>query len=102
MAGSDSNKKPSMFDLEKQFIFYASYHNNPVNVFIHLVCIWNIGASMICLLQYTPAIAPLPAPLQDALGTNGLNVNVALFLCLFYTVMYLIMEPVLGVFCRSL
>ena len=31
-----------MFDLRKQFVFYASYHNQPVNVAIHLVCIWNL------------------------------------------------------------
>ena len=31
-----------MFDLRKQFVFYASYHNQPVNVAIHLACIWNL------------------------------------------------------------
>ena len=42
-----------VFDLEKQFTFYASYHSHPVNVAIHLVCIWPILATMILLLQVT-------------------------------------------------
>lgn len=46
-----------MFDLEKQFAFYASYHSNPVNVAIHLVCIWPILATAITLLQVRRRIA---------------------------------------------
>ena len=41
----------SFFDLRSQFIFYASYHNNPVNVAIHLVCIWNLVWSGLALMQ---------------------------------------------------
>ena len=37
MAASD------LLDLKKQFVFYASYHNHPVNVLIHLACIWNLS-----------------------------------------------------------
>lgn len=43
-------------NLEKQFVFYASYHHNWVNVLIHLLCIWPILATAILLLQYTPAV----------------------------------------------
>ena len=39
MAGSTSG----FLDLKKQFVFYASYHNHPVNVLIHLGCIWNLS-----------------------------------------------------------
>ena len=70
------------FDLRKQFVFYASYHNHPVNVFIHLVCIWNLRErpcpfswslviikinlflppvwSGMCLMHFTPQIASSP------------------------------------------
>jgi uncharacterized membrane protein YGL010W len=41
--GQQTEKKRSFFDLKEQFIFYASYHNNPVNVAIHLFCIWQLG-----------------------------------------------------------
>jgi uncharacterized membrane protein YGL010W len=45
--GKQTEKKRSFFDLKEQFIFYASYHNNPVNVAIHLFCIWQLGMSRI-------------------------------------------------------
>ena len=70
------------FDLRKQFVFYASYHHQPVNVFIHLVCIWNLREcpcpsswslviikinlffppvwSGMCLMHFTPQIAASP------------------------------------------
>ena len=95
MASSKPQAKHSMFDLEKQYIFYASYHNNPVNVLIHLVCIWNIAASGLVFFQYTPSLAPMPGIVEEYVGT-GLSVNVALILCLFYSVVYLRMEPFLG------
>jgi len=97
MASSKSKPqaKHSMFDLEKQYIFYASYHNNPVNVLIHLICIWNIAASGLVFFQYTPSLAPMPNIVEQYVGT-GLSVNVALILCLFYSAVYLRMEPFLG------
>ena len=97
MASSKSKPqaKHSMFDLEKQYIFYASYHNNPINVLIHLICIWNIAASGLVFFQYTPSLAPMPNIVEQYVGT-GLSVNVALILCLFYSAVYLRMEPFLG------
>ena len=38
-------------NLEKQFSFYASYHNTPVNIFIHLLCIWPILATALVFFQ---------------------------------------------------
>merc|ERR1712045_674976 len=49
-------KMASFLDLKKQFIFYASYHNHPVNVLIHLACIWNLMWSGMCLLHSTAAM----------------------------------------------
>jgi uncharacterized membrane protein YGL010W len=48
--GKQTEKKRSFFDLKEQFIFYASYHNNPVNVAIHLFCIWQLGMPRIGLI----------------------------------------------------
>ncbi len=48
-----------IWNLEKQFVFYASYHNNAVNVAIHLLCIWPILISGTLLLQHVPAVATL-------------------------------------------
>ena len=51
----NKDKMPNLgqgtLNLEKQFVFYASYHHNPVNVIIHLFCIWPLLATFILLLQ---------------------------------------------------
>ena len=42
--------------LEKHFAFYASYHNNKTNQFIHIICVWPILITGQIFLTYTPAI----------------------------------------------
>ena len=49
------------FNLEKQFTFYASYHNNPANVFIHILCIWPILATGLVMLQVSKRSRVQPA-----------------------------------------
>jgi uncharacterized membrane protein YGL010W len=39
--------------LEDQFTFYASYHNNFVNKFIHFCCIWPIFWTSLVFFSYT-------------------------------------------------
>ena len=46
-------------DLEKQFTFYASYHNNPINVLIHILCIWPILATGLVILQVRNCVSNL-------------------------------------------
>merc|ERR1712062_329962 len=53
------------FDLEKQFVFYASYHNTPINVAIHILCIWPILATGLVLFQYTPEFMAAPELLNQ-------------------------------------
>ena len=51
-------KKKKMWDklnLEKQFTFYASYHNNRVNVAIHLLCIPILLATGLVIFQVRPS-----------------------------------------------
>ncbi|XP_019152297.1 PREDICTED: uncharacterized endoplasmic reticulum membrane protein C16E8.02-like isoform X2 [Ipomoea nil] len=45
-----------MFDLEKHFAFYGSYHNNPVNIFIHMLFVWPIFFTALVLFYFTPPI----------------------------------------------
>ena len=52
-------KKIGFLDLKNQFIFYASYHNHPVNVFIHLFCIWQLLWSILALFHYGPSLGSL-------------------------------------------
>jgi uncharacterized membrane protein YGL010W len=88
MATARKSEKPSILHFEKQFIFYASYHNNAINVLLHLLCIWTILASAVVFLQYTPAFVDMPHFVQKNLGFR-LNVNAAFIYCLFYAVVYL-------------
>ena len=46
-----ANGGGSFLDLRSQFIFYASYHNESVNVAIHLFCIWQLIGTLLALLQ---------------------------------------------------
>ena len=90
-----TGKKPSMFDLEGQLVFYASYHNHPVNVGIHILCIWNILWTLIVFLQNTPDLVAAPGWLGDLLGPHC-HVNMALVFTLFYSLVYIVMEPFVG------
>lgn len=60
--GSD---EPPLTALEKSFVFYASYHNDSVNQYIHIIFVWLILYSAFVMLDYTPALHPsLPAMLN--------------------------------------
>jgi len=85
-----------MVNLKKQFTFYASYHNNPANVAIHIMCIWPILATAILMLQYTPAMTATPDLLSSLPGFKGAKINGAFFTVAIYVGCYLIMEPFAG------
>ena len=69
-----------MYDLKRNFSFYASYHHDRVNVAIHFLCIWPILATAIAMLQYTPVVAATP----DFMQNTGLKVNFAFIVALIY------------------
>merc|ERR1712110_930331 len=84
------------FDLRKQFVFYASYHNQPVNVFIHLVCIWNLLWSGMCLMHFTPQVAASPDILNKVPLVGGTPINLTLLVTSIYVVTYVMMDPIAG------
>ena len=104
------------FDLEKQFVFYASYHNTPINVAIHILCIWPILATGLVMFQYTPEFMEAPEVFNQLPSGGFLKVNLALLVTLIYmgktiivkynivlskilnlfSVCYVIMEPFAG------
>ena len=61
------------FDLKKQFIFYASYHNHPVNIAIHLFCIWNLVWSGLALFHHAPVFMEPPAALNNIPQIKSFN-----------------------------
>jgi len=87
----------SFVDLKKQFIFYASYHNNPVNVAIHLFCIWQLLWSGLAIMQYTPALMETPTFITSISPLfKNVSINIALLQSLIYMVAYPLMDPIAG------
>ena len=72
------------FDLEKQFVFYASYHNSPINVAIHILCIWPILATGLVLFQYTPEFMAAPELFYQLPSGEFFKVNLALLVTVIY------------------
>jgi len=85
-----------MLDLKKQFTFYASYHNQPVNVLIHLLCIWPILATACLMLQYTPAFMATPDWLSSIPSFQHVKINASFVAICIYVACYLVMEPFVG------
>ncbi|KAF2132713.1 DUF962-domain-containing protein [Dothidotthia symphoricarpi CBS 119687] len=78
-------------NLEKQLLFYGSYHHNAVNVGIHIICVPPILLTAILLLTNTPAV-----PLPSWLSVPNLPLNVGTFGAVLYSTLYVLMEPVAG------
>ena len=69
-------------DLEKQFTFYASYHNNPINVLIHILCIWPILATGLVILQVRNYVSKYSSKLNSGLNYLKTTVQKETFLFL--------------------
>lgn len=86
-----------MFDLRKQLIFYSSYHNHPVSVTIHLICIWPLLVTAILMLQYTPTLAEMPDFVTTGIPFfKYVRLNLAFVMVCVYALCYLKMEPIVG------
>ncbi|GJP37983.1 hypothetical protein CLOM_g22426 [Closterium sp. NIES-68] len=97
----------SLFNLEKHYAFYGSYHDDAANKAIHMVFVWPILFSALVLLQYTPSlislshpllavltrlVPQLPLPLPLAFPGNGLVFNAAALVSVIYAAFYIAME----------
>ena len=83
--------------LDEAFIFYASYHNNPINQWIHILCIWPIAITALFFLQYTPQPAFAEQWLQPHIEPffpkeDGYKVNGSFLLMLYYALYYAYVE----------
>ncbi|KAH7124027.1 hypothetical protein B0J11DRAFT_530514 [Dendryphion nanum] len=78
-------------NLERQLLFYGSYHHNSVNVGIHVVCVPIIVMTFLILFSNSPAI-----PLPPWLSIPNLPLNFATAIATLYTTLYILMEPVAG------
>lgn len=81
-----------------QFTFYAAYHDNTINKWIHIFCIWPLlFTALICLWaipHWFLSYAALPPALAAKLSVHGvqLTVNWALLISLGYVFFYLSLE----------
>lgn len=73
--------------LEKSFAFYASYHNNPVNQLIHVICIWPIFWTAVLMVNYCS-----PVEAFADYSFFGYPVSISLILCAFYFLFYFFVE----------
>uniref|UniRef100_A0A0D9XJJ6 DUF962 domain-containing protein n=1 Tax=Leersia perrieri TaxID=77586 RepID=A0A0D9XJJ6_9ORYZ len=76
-------------NLERHYAFYASYHTHPLNLLVHLICVWPILLTAILPLRYAP---PLPrlrfyCPLCRQYLPIQLGFPVAVSLAILYALM---------------
>ncbi|CAN0188203.1 unnamed protein product [Ectocarpus sp. 12 AP-2014] len=87
----------SYFSLEDQFTFYASYHSNRVNKFIHLLCIWPIIWTG-CALMTQCSFGKLPSEVLEhlPLRDEAWNLHLGTPVVMVYIFVYLVMDPFAG------
>jgi len=76
--------------LVKRLANYASYHNNPINKFIHVICVPIIFWSALVLLAYT-------GPLLNFKILNNYYVNGGFIMISAFAIYYTIMDIFAGV-----
>ena len=78
----------SLFDLKGQYYFYKKYHSNPINVFIHIICIPMIFWSISVLL----------APIQVINNIFNLTFFVSFFYSMYYHCLDLYLGQIMSIF----
>ncbi|MBW0539373.1 hypothetical protein O181_079088 [Austropuccinia psidii MF-1] len=102
----------SIFNLEDQFEFYGQYHSNPVNVYIHIICVPLIFFTSLILAHNTRLfqltdISKLKfgkISLPDQLLATGIlgkestnyDLNLATITTLGYALYFIALEPLAG------
>lgn len=82
----------TVLNLEKQLRFYGAYHDNSVNVAIHMVCVPLILLTGFTLGTNTGPLVKLP----DAITVPHLELNAGTIVCFMYCSLYVLLEPVAG------
>lgn len=81
--------RTGLFDLEKHFAFYGSYHRNPINIAIHVLFVWPIFFTALVFLYFTPPFFDLPNFEFLLFGCNFVLIwNIGFLVTLVYSVFY--------------
>ena len=102
---SRGEKPRGLFDMERHYVFYGSYHNDRINQLIHIIFVWPILFASFLLLQYTPTVYSIPSSLlsflpqlvSPLLVINGAAIGAAMYV-IFYTAMGKGVGPVAAAF----
>ena len=87
--------------LEKQFIFYASYHNDFTNQIIHIICIPILLFTALIMLQFTPPLMDgsmkldfTSQPMLNTVFPDSVEIeyNIALIFAALYSIFYFFVE----------
>ncbi|KAI1006290.1 hypothetical protein K3495_g1935 [Podosphaera aphanis] len=79
-------------NLEEQLCFYGAYHQNPVNVGVHMTCVPLILAATLTLATNSPTLIPLPSWLT----ITNLPLNLGTIGAILFGGFYMLLEPVAG------
>jgi len=79
-------------NLEKQLRFYGAYHDNPVNIGIHMLCVPIILWTTFLLFTNSGTLIPLP----ESMTVPHLELNAGTLFCMCYCGLYMLLEPVAG------
>lgn len=82
----------TLLDLEKQLRFYGAYHDNPVNIAIHIACVPLILLTAFALATNTGPLIEVP----EYATVPHLELNLGTIVCLIYSALYILLEPVAG------
>ncbi|KAJ0399419.1 hypothetical protein ATCC90586_000393 [Pythium insidiosum] len=84
------------FNLEKQLVFYMSYHHDKINQWIHLVCIWPILITAIIMTAETNAFVEPPRGLAENSFGKLLVFNLSAVVAVVYVIWYIVLDPRAG------
>ncbi|TMW67561.1 hypothetical protein Poli38472_011181 [Pythium oligandrum] len=80
------------FDLEKQLVFYMSYHYDKINMWIHFTCIWPILITAFMMVAETKPFFDQPEFIANLPLGDYIVFNFTAFAALVYMVWYMVLD----------
>merc|ERR1711907_705756 len=92
------------FDVEKQLGFYAQYHHQPANFWLHVIGVPLLLWSAVALVAplYVAEVSPEIKEAAQSIGLNNFRINAGLIVLAFYAAGYILMEPFAGAIAATL
>ena len=100
MAPKPKTSMDKLSSLERNFVFYGAYHNEPVNQAIHIIFVPTLLTTAMVFFTYIDVSNWLPAStasVTEAYLPSVIGLNGALPLALAYALFYLYLSIPLGV-----